>query len=128
MGKQWSRQVSVTGTGTNQSLTVTTPNDGNPTGRNDPANSITIFQSDRTGGATVRYTLTGTNGSLSIVNKDGSGTVPAGFSVSPPGQTVTITDEETATNTAQFSYYVQYGTIKTPDPMITNSPGSPPIK
>jgi len=121
MGKQWSRHVSVQVKDGKQYLAVTTPGGGNPQGRNDPDNSITIFESDRKGGATVRYTLTGSSGSISIVNKDGTNAPPAGFTVSDPAPTVTITDEEAATNTAQFSYYVEFGTIKTEDPMITNA-------
>lgn len=121
MGQSWKRNVAVAGTAPNQYLELTVPSGGNPSGRNDSADDITVYTSDRANGAAdVQYTLTGTSGTMSIENKDGSGTLPTGFSVSTAGNTLTIDDGEDAADGIEFSYYLKLGEISTTDPMIHN--------
>lgn len=134
MGLQWQRTVAVMGSGTSRYLQVTLPAGGNPDGRHDGAEDITVYQRDRgNGGAQVRYVLTGTGGlggELGVDNKAG-GDLPSGFSSSVAGNTLTITDGEGASNGVDFSYYVTYstsqGVIRTADPMIHNAE-DPPLR
>lgn len=108
MPSNWSRQVSLE----NGTLVVSTPSGGNPNGKNDPPDSISLHPADLP--ATIRYTGVG-GVQLSGVNWDGDHT---GVTVDTSGNVVTVTDSG---GTANVSYFVIDGSNHTTgDPQIHN--------
>lgn len=109
MSSTWNRQVSLDAGG---ALIVSTPSNGNPSGRTDPPDSISLHPSDLP--ATIIYTGTG-GVQLSGVNWDGD---HAGVTASSAGNTVTVTDSG---GQANVSYYVTDNTGHTTgDPQVHN--------
>jgi hypothetical protein len=109
MSTTWNRQVALSADGT---LVVSTPSGGNPDGRNDPADSISLHPADLP--ATIRYN--GIDGvQLNGVNWDG---VHDGVTSSVQGTTVTVTDTG---GTPNVSYFVtDNANHTTEDPQIHN--------
>lgn len=123
MGLVWQRIVEVKDDGDGEYLEVRKlpePSGGNPPGREDGPEEITIYPEDRKPDAKVIYTLIGSHGTLGCEDK---GPRPAGFEDASAGNTLTITDKESAPVNVTFSYYVTLGDITTKDPQIHNPAG-----
>jgi hypothetical protein len=108
MSTNWNRQVSLV----NGTLVVTTPPNGNPPGRTDPPDEISLHPADLP--ATIRYTG---QGGVQLQGVDWDGTHD-GVTAAATGNVVTVTDTG---GTPNVSYYViDNANHTTDDPQIHN--------